>query len=43
MATGHQETKACRAMHAAILHWKIVANSAAALDVKFYASGEELE
>ena len=43
MATGHQGTKACRAMHAAKLQQEAVSNSAAALDEKFCTYGEELE
>ena len=42
-ATGHQWRKACRAMHVVKLQQKAVSNSAAALDKKFYAYGEELE
>ena len=42
-ATGHQATKTCKAMHAARLQRKAVSDSAVAMDVKFYAYGEELE
>ena len=43
MASGHQATKTCNAMHAARLQRKAVYDSAVALDAKFYAYGEELE
>ena len=36
-ATGHQATKACKAMRAAKLQRKAVSNSAMALDAKLYA------
>ena len=42
-ATGHQATKTCKPMHATILQQKEVSDSAAAMDAKFYAYGEELE
>ena len=42
-ATGQQGTKTCKAMYAANLQRKAVSNSAAALNKKFYAYGEELE
>ena len=42
-ATGHQTTKTCKAMHAGRLQRKAVADSAVAMDAKFYAYGEELE
>ena len=42
-ATGHQTTKACKPMHAGRLQRKAVADSAVAMDAKFYAYGEELE
>ena len=35
MATGHQATKTCKAMHAAKLQRKAVSDSTVALDVKF--------
>ena len=40
---GHQATKSCKVMHAARLQRKVVSDSAVAMDVKFYAYGEELE
>ena len=43
MATVHQATKRCNAMHAGRLQRKAVSNSAVAMDAKFYAYGEELE
>ena len=43
MATGHQATKTCNAMHTARLQWKAVSDSPDAMDAKFYAYGEELE
>ena len=42
-AMGHQATKTCKAMHAARRQWKVVSDSAVAMDLKFYAYGEELE
>ena len=42
-ATGHQATKSCKGMHTAKLQQKAVSDSAAAMDAKFYAYGEELE
>ena len=41
--TGHQATKTCKAMHAALLQRKAVSDSAVALDAEFYAYGEELK
>ena len=38
-ATGHQETKACKAMHVAKLQREAVSNPVVALDKKFYAYG----
>ena len=43
MVTRHQGTKSCRAIHAAKLQQKVVSNSTAALDEKFYVYREELE